>query len=60
MKRSDVCPSCGKSLRYEPPDSFGMGCGSWACPRCKYRRPEGSPRNPYRFLKRKKRKGHGE
>lgn len=24
MKRVDVCPSCGTSLRYEPPDDYGM------------------------------------
>lgn len=52
MKRSDVCPSCGTTLRYEPPDEFG--CGSWLCPRCKYRRPEGSPINPCKFLRKKK------
>lgn len=56
MKRTDVCPSCGKALQWEPPDEYGMCCGSWVCSRCKYRRPEGSAKNPLGFMKRKKRR----
>lgn len=40
MNRTDVCPSCGTKLRYEQPDI--MMCGAWVCPRCHYRRREGS------------------
>lgn len=53
MKRSDICPSCGKALYYEPPDIYGMMCGAWVCPRCKYRRYEGSPKNPMKFFRKK-------
>ena len=55
MKRSDICPSCGKVLYYEPPDIYGMMRGAWVCKRCKYRRPEGSPKNPMKFLRKKRR-----
>ena len=43
--RRDLCPACGTQLRYEKPDSWGMACGAFICPRCKYKRPEGSARN---------------
>lgn len=53
--RSDVCPSCGTALRWSPPDGWGVGCGMWVCPRCKYKRPDGAAVNPWKALKPKKR-----
>lgn len=56
MNRNDICPSCGTRLRYDPPDSWGLSAGSWICPRCKYKRPEGSAANPMRFFKKRRKK----
>ena len=53
MKRVDICPQCGTTLRWQPPDM--VICVMWICPRCKYKRGEGSERNPYKFLRRRKR-----
>lgn len=52
--RSDKCPRCGKYLRWIPPTEWASGM--WSCPKCKYKRMEGSPRNIFHFLKRKKKK----
>lgn len=54
MRRSDVCPSCGTVLRWVPPDDWGIGCGEWKCPRCKYKRPDGAAMNPWKALKPKR------
>ena len=54
MNRNDICPSCGTSLRYEPPNEWGGG--QWICPRCKYKRREGSATNPFKFFKKRRRK----
>lgn len=51
MNRSDICPSCKTRLRYEEPGTYEWECGRWYCPRCKYQRPEGSPRNPFKATK---------
>lgn len=47
MNRVDVCPSCGKTLRYVRE----FGYGKWVCPRCKYKRYEKTEENPLKFLK---------
>lgn len=52
--RSDKCPSCGKYLRWIPPSEWEPG--KWVCPKCKYRRHEGSERNMFSFLKHRKKK----
>lgn len=52
--RSDKCPRCGKNLRWIPPTEWASGM--WSCPKCKYKRMEGSARNIFHFLKRKKKK----
>lgn len=57
MKRNDICPTCGTSLRWEDPDDWGMKSGSWFCPRCKYRRLDGSPIDPFKFFRKHKRRG---
>lgn len=42
MRRNDICPVCGKELRWiEPTESME---GQWKCPRCKYKRHEGAPK----------------
>ena len=56
MKRSDICPSCGAFLRYKEADEYGMWSGEWVCKRCKYTRMEGSPKNPFKLFKNKKRR----
>ena len=49
MIRTDVCPNCKTMLRWEPPDE--MVPGKWICPKCKYKRGEGSMVTPW-FRKR--------
>lgn len=51
--RSDKCPNCGTYLRWQTPDE--LVAGSWTCPKCKYRRFEGSERK-LPWLKRRRRK----
>lgn len=43
--RRDLCPSCRTQLRYKKPDNLGLQAGYYICPRCKYKRYEGSVRN---------------
>ena len=59
MNRSDICPSCGKQLRWSPPETVGIGgiAGYYYCPRCKYKRYEGSDPNPFSLRKRKGKRG---
>ena len=54
MKMNDVCPNCGKRLRWYPPDIFGIGCGAWKCTKCGYKRNEGSATNPWKGFRRHK------
>ena len=51
MKRNDVCPNCGKYLKWYPPDMFGGG--TWKCTKCGYKRHEGAAINPWKFGRRK-------
>lgn len=57
MNRFDICPSCRTALRWMPPDEIGWMRGAWVCPRCKYARGEGDPKNPMKKLKRKRKRG---
>lgn len=43
VKRVDICPSCGRQLRWEPP-TFDKPA-KWVCPCCHYRRWEGEQKN---------------
>lgn len=57
MNRSDICPSCGKQLRWSPPDGMGFGSGFYYCTRCKYKRYEGCAQNLWRMTVRKGKRG---
>ena len=57
MNRSDVCPSCGKALRWYPPEGTFNNPGCWVCPRCKYKRAEGSVPNIWKTRVRKRKRG---
>lgn len=59
MNRSDICPSCGKQLRWSPPncDTLYGQSGFYYCSRCKYKRYEGSDPNQFSLRKRKGKRG---
>lgn len=56
MNRPDLCPVCKKQLRWEEPGGIFNGPGYYHCPKCKYRRYEGSePRMFFRRIRKGKR-----
>lgn len=57
MNRSDLCPVCGKQLRWSPPDKNGFIAGYYYCTRCKYNRKEGDARNVWNCRMRKGKRG---
>ena len=56
MNRPDLCPVCKNQLRWQEPGGIFNNPGYYYCPKCKYRRYEGSePRMFFRRIRKGKR-----